>query len=104
MRRLWINKNGLTLQMIGTGKKEFEKDFVATAKSFHSLTSKEKSRITGTVLRVTTAKNQESLNELSTRTGNVLNTTFVALLNDIQESAALKDGQPVKYGHNCVRD
>ncbi|MCH8232068.1 MAG: M48 family metalloprotease [Bacteroidetes bacterium] len=95
---LWLNKNGLIFQMIATGKKKFEKDFIATATSFHALRNEEKPLVAGTVLRVASARADETLAGLSKRTENVLQASFLALINRLDEAARLKAGQPVKFG------
>ncbi len=95
---LWLEKNGLTFQMIATGKKAFEKDFIATATSFHALDNDEKQMVAGTVLRVASARADEALATLSKRTENVLPASFLALINGFDEAATLTTGQPVKFG------
>ena len=94
---LWLNKNGLIFQMIATGEKVFEKDFIASASSFHALRNDEKPLVAGTVLRVASAKEDETLADLSKRTENVVQTSFLASINQSDETAKLRAGMPVKF-------
>ncbi len=94
----WILKGNLTYQMIGTGAKKFEKDFETTARSFHAITDEERKKVAGIAIRVRTAKDNESLEQFSSRTGNALNADFTSVINAIDPNEKLKSGQVLKIG------
>ncbi len=94
----WILKGNLTYQMIGSGAKEFEKNFEATARSFHAITDEERRKVAGIVIRVRTAKANETLDQFNNRTGNSLNSIFTSVINAIDPNEKLKSGQVLKIG------
>lgn len=94
----WIQGGSLTYQMIGSGLKKFEKDFEATARSFHPITSQEAEQVAGVALRSRKANGSESIESFSKRNQNVLNPRFTAIINDIPENEALSSGQSLKIG------
>jgi len=94
----WIQKGNFTYQMIGSGDKKFEKNFEATARSFHSLSDQERQLVVGVALRVRKANAGESISEFSKRNQNVLNPDFTAIINDIPSDKKLESGQVLKIG------
>ena len=95
---IWIKKDSITYQIVGAGLKKYEKDFESVAGSITTLTEQTKARVTGIVLSIAEAKEGESLEELSTRTGNVLSLEYLTLINGIQPGIALEGGQLLKTG------
>lgn len=94
----WIASGGYTYQMMGSGDKKFEKDFEATARSFHLLSDQERQMIVGVALRVRKANEGETIEEFSKRTQNAVNTEFTAIINNIPVNKTLSSGQALKIG------
>lgn len=95
---IWVKQDGITFQIVGSGLKKFEKDFENTANSITGLTNETRMKITGIVLSYMESKEGESLKDLSSRTGNVLNLDYLSLINGIQPDIILKEGQLLKIG------
>jgi predicted Zn-dependent protease len=95
---IWIKKEGLIYQIVGAGEKGYEKDFEAVARSITGLTDETRAKVTGIVLKIAEARQGETILEFSNRTGNVLKSEFLALINEIEESSKLAEGQSLKIG------
>ena len=94
----WIQVGNFTYQMMGSGDKKFEKDFEATARSFHMLTDEERQLVIGVALRIRKANKDESLADFSNRNQNILNQDFTAIINSISKDSKLQSGQALKIG------
>lgn len=92
----WVKMHGNLFRLISINEGGFSKETTATFHSFRPLTKKEKDGITGNYLRVTKAKNGETLEELSERTNNKLIMDVLLVLNDKQKDDQLKEGEQVK--------
>jgi predicted Zn-dependent protease len=95
---IWIKKDGLIYQIVGAGEKAYEKDFESVAKSIGGLTKETREKVTGIALRIASAKDGETLSEFSERSGNVLKTDFLAIINEVTEETKLTEGQLLKIG------
>jgi len=71
-------------------------DFAAISSSFRELTAAERDSITETRLRVRRARDGESVNELTARTGSAWSADEVAIANGLAVTTRLADGRPVK--------
>jgi predicted Zn-dependent protease len=96
MHFLWIAYRGLIYQFVGLAPERYRKVLRETALSFRPLSSDEKASIRETRLRVVSARSGESLQQLSTRTGNVWDLKITAVVNGLDKSQTLKKGQLVK--------
>jgi len=76
--------------------KRYEPTFASVVKSFAPLRASERDKIQIARLRVVTAREGESLDDLVTRTGSAWKAKHVAVANAVDSSAALKAGQLLK--------
>jgi predicted Zn-dependent protease len=93
---LWLKMNGLLFKLIGIAPKSFEPDLQKTARSLRTLTSSERQAIEVRNIQLVEANKNESLEEISARSSNVVNTRITALINGIEEDAKLQKKQVVK--------
>ena len=96
MHFLWVAYRGLIYQFVGLAPERYRPLLRDTALSFRPLTAKEKASIRETRLRVVPARSGETLQQLSKRTGNVLDAKMTAVVNGLDETKKLKKGQLVK--------
>ena len=93
---LWLKMNDKLFKLIAFAPKPFEADLKKTARSLRALTSGEQKAIEMRTIRIVQANKNESLEDLSKRTDNVLNTKIIALINGIEEKVKLNKNQAVK--------
>jgi predicted Zn-dependent protease len=93
---LWLKMNGLLFKLIGIAPKSFEPDLQKTARSLRTLTSAERKAIEVRKIQLVEANKNESLEEISARSSNVVNTSITAVINGIEEDAKLQKKQVVK--------
>ncbi len=93
---LWLKMNGLLFKLIGIAPKSFEPDLQKTARSLRTLTSSERKAIEVRKIQLVEANKNESLEEISARSSNVVNTSITAVINGIEEDAKLQKKQVVK--------
>jgi predicted Zn-dependent protease len=93
---VWIACRGLVCQLIGVAPERYREPLRGTAQSLRPLTSRERSSIKVTRLRVASAKDGEDLSRLSERTGNAWDLPMTAVLNGLSEGTSLAAGQLVK--------
>ena len=96
MHFLWVAYRGLIYQFIGLAPERYQPLLEDTALSFRPLSAKEKASIKETRLRVVPALSGETLQQLSKRTGNVWDVNITAVINGLDASGRLKEGQLVK--------
>lgn len=93
---LWLQMNDLLFKLIGIAPKSFEPDLQKTARSLRALTLEERKAIEVNIVRIVEANKNETIEEISTRHNNVVNTSIIAIMNGIEESAKLNKKQSVK--------
>jgi len=59
----------------------------------------ERAQISGMVLKGTTAKGGETLEEVGKRTNNQVTALFTAIMNGLPDGATLQEGQPLKIAN-----
>jgi predicted Zn-dependent protease len=96
MHFLWIASRGLMYQMTGLAPERYREILRKTALSLRPLTEKERASIMEIRLRVVTARDGETLKQLSKRTQNQWDLDRTAVMNGIAPDAILKKGEPVK--------
>ena len=96
MHFLWVAVRGLIYQMIGLGPEYHRESLRKTAYSLRPLTAKEKASFRVTHLRIVSAKDGENLINLSKRTSNKWNLKTTALMNGLDVSKTLRQGQLIK--------
>jgi predicted Zn-dependent protease len=95
----WIAHEGTIYRLTGLargGSGRLEGIFNSVARSFRPLTSRERASIRETRLRLVPARAEESIAELSRRTGNEWNIQQTAVMNDVFANERLQAGQLVK--------
>ena len=95
---LWLKRDQRMYRFVMISAKAHEMAILDMANSLHVMTKDQRDRIQQTVLRMVKAKQGETLENLSTRTGNVLQPEFTALINDLEKGNTLTEGQWVKIG------
>jgi predicted Zn-dependent protease len=92
----WVAMSGKTYQLIGMAPAKHRETLRNAALTLRPLTPDERSSVTGTRLRIVTARPGERLEDRSARTGNAWSPAYTALVNGLRSEAGLKAGQPVK--------
>ncbi len=96
----WIAYRGTIYRITGLvaspASAKYEGVFRSVARSFRSLTGRERESIRETRLRVVEARAGESLRELAERTGNRWNVQQTAVMNDLFADAPLREAQLLK--------
>jgi len=93
---LWVAMGGNLFEFIGLAPDRLRPLLRECALSFRKLTPAERAAITATRLRVVTARQGETLAELSRRVGNVWDVAITANANDMAEDRKLAVGDLVK--------
>ncbi len=93
---LWLKIEDKVFKLIGLAPRSQETHLRATALSLRTLTAKERSSVKVNVLRVVHAKEDESIEALSLRSKNVLDSSLTSLINGIDEGSELKSNQSIK--------
>lgn len=93
---VWARMAGHTYHFIGMGAERYRETLRTIALSLRPLTDAERHAITGKRLRVATARDGESIEQFSTRTGNAWTPAYTALVNGLSANASLKNNQPLK--------
>lgn len=94
---VWTSLGDVTYRIAEISKGRMD-DAVDLAKSLHKITKKERSTIYQTVLNVVQAREGETLEQLSARTGNVLDIPQLSLINDIDPGTKIPAGRWLKIG------
>ena len=96
----WIAYKGLVYQIAGVlPKDQFDQSHPllrSTIQSFRPMTASERTNLTITKLRIATAKDGETLQELLVRTGSTWSGEQAAVANALQTNSRLQAGQLVK--------
>ncbi len=95
---LWLTRDNRTYQFIQIGDEIYSTVLEETANSLHVMSSKERNSIYQTVLHVVQPQEGETLEELSKRTGNVLNSDYTQLINNLKSDEKLSASQWIKIG------
>jgi predicted Zn-dependent protease len=94
---VWTQLDDITYRIAQISKGRMD-DAIALAKSLHKITKKERGTIYQTVLDVVQSKGGETLEQLSARTGNVLDIPYLSLINDIDSGTKIPQGRWLKIG------
>ena len=93
---LWFAYRGLLYQYVGLGPERLRPTLRDAALSCRPLTDAERSGIKEMRLRVVTAKDGETLSQLSEREHNALTMEYTAVINGIDAGKPLRAGQRIK--------
>jgi predicted Zn-dependent protease len=93
---LWLKMDGNLFKLIGFAPKALESELQKTVLSLRALTSAERKAIEVLTIRIVQANNNETLEELSKRTNNVVNTNITSIMNGLEENIKLNKEQAVK--------
>jgi predicted Zn-dependent protease len=98
----WFAHDGLIYRVGGVARSAVAEKYLgrahSTTRSFRRLRPEERSAIQVRRLRVVTAREGETLEALSQRTGNAASLQVIAVANDLFVSSRLREGQLVKIG------
>jgi len=92
----WIETNHVLLTIAGMGYTTYSLTLANVAKSLRPLTAEEKSNITAVRIRLVEAQENETLQSLSERTGNVWDIETTALMNGSDQSGPIQAGTVIK--------
>lgn len=95
---IWLKRNDFTFKFASMGIAKYGEVSIKMAKSLHTITDAERNSIEQTELDIVEAKDGETIEELSKRTGNVLKLDYLALINNVKANEKLSEGQWVKIG------
>lgn len=96
MHFAWVNLEGTLFQMIGLAPEAKRHLLRDAALSFRAITAEERQAVQAARVRVVAAKEGETIEQLSKRTGNALASSLTAVINGLQVDGELKEGQRVK--------
>jgi len=95
---LWLKRSVHTYLFAMMSIDKYRNVIESMAKSLHVITDKERNLIKQTLLHIVQANQGENIEELSTRTGNVLDLEYTALINNLKTGEKLTTGQWIKIG------
>jgi len=95
---LWLNRNDRSYQFALLCIDKYKDVIENMANSLHTMTEAERDLIQITLIHSVQAKEGEDLTDLSTRTGNVLDEQYTALINNVNPNEKLAEGQWIKIG------
>jgi len=95
---LWLKRSVHTYLFAMMSIDKYRNVIESMAKSLHVITDKERNLIKQTLLHIVQANQGENIEELSTRTGNVLDLEYTALINNLKTGEKLTKGQWIKIG------
>jgi predicted Zn-dependent protease len=92
---IWLNYKNQVTQLVGVGIPDRKKEIHQSLCSFRLATKEEVNSLRLYEVQLTTARKNETIENLSERTANRLNLNMTAVINN-QTSATFKGGEPVK--------
>ncbi|HQQ95193.1 MAG TPA: M48 family metalloprotease [Bacteroidia bacterium] len=93
---IWIQHNNMTYQIEGVALGDKRKLLASSMRSFMPATDRALSKVKIYELNVVNAREGESLQELSARSGNKLHPRLTCIFNDLEDNSKLKSGQGIK--------
>ncbi len=93
---LWLKMDDKLFKLIGIAPRSLETDLKEVALSLRTLKQKERNGVEIRTLLVVRAKDGENIEEISKRSGGVLDIKLLSLMNGLDEESELKSGQAVK--------
>ena len=93
---LWLEMDDKLFKLIGFAPEALESDLQKTGRSLRVLTSDERNAIDVYITRIVQANKNETVEELSKRTNNVVKTNITAIMNGIEKNAKFNEEQTVK--------
>ncbi len=93
---LWANTRSANFRLIAVGSDSFSDQLRNTILSLRNMTDEEKASIVVNRIRSVAANAGESLQSLSTRTGNDFSPELTAAVNGLSDTAMLNKGQLIK--------
>ena len=93
---LWVTMGDLTYNLIGGGLDSYYDMLASTVKSLRPITEAERKSITINRIRLAKAKEGESISDLCSRTDNVWKPEYTAMINELDASVKLSEGQLIK--------
>jgi predicted Zn-dependent protease len=96
MHMVWLTVGNDVFQLTAFGLDKHRETLESSLNSFRQLSEDERSAIQVQHIRVTEARSGESLQEMSDRTGNVLDMPMTAVINGVEAGSKFVEGQKVK--------
>ena len=93
---LWISYRETIYQLMSLAPDRHQSVLHETALSFRPLNAEERASIMETRLRIVSAEENETIGQLSQRTGNVWDLKTTLVMNSFEAGQLLKDGQLLK--------
>jgi predicted Zn-dependent protease len=93
---LWIPWKGYTYLIMGSGNQSRVEAFRKSGQSFDQLKQSDRSKVSRYLLATTQLSPGETLEALTSRTGNLLKPEFLALINEFAPGSSPPAGEPVK--------
>jgi len=93
---LWIPLEDKLFKLIGLAPLEYKTQLEESAKSLRVLKKNEKNSFTINLVRVVQARQGETIETLSARTGNRLNEELTGVINSINSDDKLGEGGQIK--------
>ena len=93
---MWVEFNDLLIKITGAGYEKYKSRLQKSAESIRKLNAEEKKSIKKHVLRIRKARANESLEDFNKRTGNEWDLSQTAIINGIDPSEKLQEGQILK--------
>jgi predicted Zn-dependent protease len=95
---MWILKDTNVYQVGGAGLDSYIDIIRGSMETFRVISDDERESVHYTLMETVTAREGETVEELSGRIENLLDVPLVRVMNDIEDGSKLKEGQPVKVG------
>jgi predicted Zn-dependent protease len=96
MQIVWLKVGTDVFQFSALGVDKYREALEKSLFSFRPLTSEERSTIMIQQINIVTAQSGETLEDLATRTRNVLDIEKLSVMNALEANAKLKEGQRIK--------
>jgi len=93
---LWLNMDNKIFKLIGIAPKSLEPDLRTSALSLRTLTEDERYGVNVHKLKIVSARESETLNELNERSTGVLDITLISLINGLDVNKTLTSDQLIK--------
>ena len=93
---LWLEMDDKLFQLIGIAPRYFETKLKEVATSLRTLAPRERNGVYMRILHIVSAKENETIEEINKRHGDVLDVKLLSLINGVEKDAGLEAGQSIK--------
>jgi predicted Zn-dependent protease len=92
----WIEYGGLIYRMVGGASPGYESIVTSNLESFASITETERRGVTKKIIRVVEANKGETIQSVSKRNNNLINSKLTAAINGVTEETVFQQGDLLK--------